>query len=69
MEKLIRFNDTLKLTHDQGFPLELKISNYIKQNLDYKSLIGKQFTFDKPLARLYPLPPTRTFLVKEIEGK
>lgn len=69
MEKLIRFNDTLKLTNDQGFPTELDISLFRDNALDVDLYINKSFSFDKPLARLYPLPPTRTFLVHEHEGK
>jgi hypothetical protein len=69
MEKLVRINDTLKLTREQGFPKELDIDKHLNESFKFEDFEEKIFEFDKPLPRIYPLPPTRTFLVQEVEGK
>jgi hypothetical protein len=68
MEKLIRFNDTLRLSVEQGFPAELDIQRHFEHSYQSQDFNGKVFTFQKPLPRLYPLPPTRTFLVQDVAG-
>lgn len=70
MEMPIKLNDTLKITNKQGFPVkELNLEKHLKNPYKLKDLKNKIFTFIKPLARLYCLPPTRNFLVQEINGK
>ncbi len=68
MDKLIRFNDTLRLSLEQGFPRMLDINKHLIQPFDLVALAGQEFYFKKPLPRLYPLPPTRTFLVQDVGG-
>ena len=48
-------NDTLQLTHEQGFP--------------DKITIGQEYTFKKNGLRLYRLPPVRVFLALNENGK
>ncbi|MFT4308160.1 MAG: hypothetical protein ACMXYM_02210 [Candidatus Woesearchaeota archaeon] len=69
MGSMIEINDTLQLTHEQGFPREL----------DYKQHMGTPFRAsdfeepfefkDKPGVRLYQRPPIRNFLVQNVDGK
>ena len=69
MEKMIKINDTLKMTREQGFPKELDINVHLKKPYKLENFKNKIFEFHKPLPRIYPLPPTRTFLVEEVNGK
>ena len=70
MCSFIEINDTLQITIDQGFPIELdydkhKIKPFIAE--DFKDHI---FEFkNKSKVRIYKLPPVRNFLVQNIDGK
>lgn len=55
MGSLIEINDTLKLRIDQGMP--------------ERPVVAKQYKFRLPEKRLFHSPPTRVFLVQEIDGK
>lgn len=66
---MIKINDTLKLTNEQGFPLELDVNAHLKSPYKIEDWKDKIFEFNKPLPRIYCLPPTRVFLVQEINGK
>lgn len=70
MEKMIKLNDTLRITDEQGFPgkiLDYKVHFVTPYKLE--DLEDQEFYFEKPLPRIFCLPPTRVFLVQEIEGK
>lgn len=71
MGNYIEVNDTLQITHEQGFPkgiLELEAHREIPVTLD--QLKDKVFDFfGKPRARVYHLEPVRVFLVENIAGK
>ncbi len=69
MEKMIKLNDTLRITKEQGFPEGLDIRIHLKNSYSLSDFKDKIFEFHKPLPRVYPLPPTRTFLVQEVDGK
>lgn len=69
MEKMIKINDTLLITKEQGFPKELDVNKHLKKPYKIEDFKDKIYEFHKPLPRIYPLPPTRTFLVEEINGK
>ena len=69
MEKMIKLNDTLRLTSEQGFPSELYFKKHLENPYVLKDFENKEFFFEKPLPRIYCLPPTRVFLVQEIDGK
>jgi hypothetical protein len=43
-------NDTLQITHEQGFPKKLELN--------------KEYSFEKNKLRLYRLPPVRVFLAQ-----
>jgi len=66
----IRFNDTLKLSRDRGFPKELTLEAHVQDpNSSFDKIKGKQFPFTRTGNRLFHIPPTRVFLVEEIDGK
>jgi len=70
MGSLIEINDTLQISKEQGFPIELEIGKHIENpyNLnDFKDKVSK-FS-DKPNIRFYHQPPVRVFLVENIDGK
>ncbi|MFA6253595.1 MAG: hypothetical protein WC687_05045 [Patescibacteria group bacterium] len=70
MQTSIKINDTLRITNKQGFPVKaLNLERHLKKPYTLKDLKNRVFTFTKPLPRIYCLPPTRTFLVQEINGK
>ena len=56
----IEINDTLNITREQGFPSDvldrLRHSENTIQLADVEEMV---FSFSKPDARLYHLPPTR----------
>lgn len=71
MGSSIELNDTLQITSEQGFPETLlNIETHKKTPISLKDVKGKIFEFhDKSKARIYHVPPTRCFLVHNIEGK
>jgi hypothetical protein len=71
MGSLIELNDTLRITKEQGFPVDLLNLEKHQQNpIKFNQLQDKVFEFfDKPKARIYHLAPTRVFLVQDINDK
>jgi hypothetical protein len=70
MGSYIELNDTLQITTKQGFPKELVLKTHLKKPFQAKDFKGRFFSFkDKPNMRLYHTPPTRCFLVHNINGK
>ena len=70
MGSFIEINDTLQLTKEQGFPIELNLDEHLKKPCGAKDFEGKIFAFqDKPSVRLYKMPPVRNFLVENRNGK
>ncbi len=70
MGSFIEINDTLQITSEQGFPVELDFIKHKEKPFTAKDFEGKIFTFkDKPKIRIYKLPPVRNFLVQNIAGK
>ena len=69
MEKMIKLNDTLRITNQQWFPIELNLDIHLKTPYKIEDFQDKEFEFKKPLPRIFCLPPTRVFLVQEIDGK
>ena len=70
MGSFIEINDTLRITKEQGFPRELDITKHLKGPYDLKDFKGKIFEFKaKPDIRVYKIPPTRNFLVEDLNGK
>ena len=71
MGGFIELNDTLQITTEQGFPAEiLNLEKHREKPILLEKVEGRVFEFSgKPNARLYHPPPTRVFLVHNIEGK
>ena len=70
MGSFIEINDTLQLTPEQGFPVELDYEKHKTTPFTAKQFEGQIFEFfDKPNIRTYKAPPVRNFLVQDIGGK
>ena len=69
MAKPIKLNDTLKISLEQGFPKELLLDTHLQHPYEVDDFKDKVFEFRKPSPRVDPLPPTRAFLVQELDGK
>lgn len=70
MGNIIEINDTLQLTKEQGFPIELDLENHLKNPYKTEDFSGKIFQFRNKLEiRIYKVPPVRNFLVENKSGK
>lgn len=70
MGSFIELNDTLQITTEQGFPKELNLQEHKKKPFTPNDFKGKTFKFyNKPGHRIYQMPPSRCFLVHNINGK
>ncbi|HSA84116.1 MAG TPA: hypothetical protein VLF20_04490 [Patescibacteria group bacterium] len=70
MGSFIEINDTLQLTKEQGFPVELDIEQHLQTPYLLENFENKIFTFsNKPDIRIYKVPPVRNFLVENKDGK
>jgi hypothetical protein len=70
MGSFIEINDTLRLTREQGFPVELDLEQHFKQPYRTEAFADRVFEFkNKPKVRLYKMPPVRNFLVEDRDGK
>jgi hypothetical protein len=67
----VEINDTLRISKEQGFPVELQIEDYlINSDIYINKIKDKIFTFSrKPMIRVFQAPPVRTFLVEDYNGK
>lgn len=63
-------NDTLQITKDQWFPIELYIDQHLVNSYTLDTVDGKIYQFkNKPGLRNFAVPPVRCFLVENIDGK
>jgi len=70
MGSLIEINDTLRISKEQGFPLELDINKHLVKPYELIEITSKVFEFkNKANIRVYKIPPVRNFLVEDIKGK
>jgi hypothetical protein len=71
MGSYVELNDTLQITTEQGFPeVVLNLEKHRKTPIKTGDVAGQIFEFhNKPSARIFHLPPTRCFLVHNINGK
>lgn len=70
MGSQIEINDTLNITREQGFPVELDIEKHLKTPYKTEDFRDKVFAFkDKEGIRVYKIPPVRNFLVENKDGK
>ena len=66
----ITLNDTLQLTQEQGFPVELNLEKHLVSPIRFEDFKGKIFEFkNKEDIRVYQVPPVRNFLVENRGGK
>lgn len=71
MGSLIELNDTLQITEEQGFPVDVfNREAHVKTPVTLKGVEGRLFKFrDKPRARIYQSDPVRVYFVHNINGK
>lgn len=71
MGSIVELNDTLQISEEQGFPVDiLNINEYLKNPFGFEKLKDKVFTFkEKPAIRMYKSPPVRNFFVQQINNK
>lgn len=70
MGSMIETNDTLQITREQGFPLELDIARHLVSPIKVEEFSGRVFEFkDKKDLRIYHAPPVRNFFVENRGGK
>jgi len=70
MGSIIEINDTLQITKEQGFPIELNLEQHLQTPYTLVDFHGKVFSFtNKPQIRIYKVPPVRNFLVENRNGK
>lgn len=70
MGSIIEVNDTLQITHEQGFPSELDYKKHLKKPYKAADFKGRVFEFkDKKGIRVYHTLPVRVLLVENIDGK
>jgi len=71
MWSYIEINDTLQITTEQGFPVEiLDLKMHQKNPVKLEDVQNRVFSFEnKSKARIYHPAPTRCFLVQNIDGK
>jgi len=70
MGSYIEFNDTLQLTTEQGFPVELDLQKHLEKPFNAEQFKGREFIFkNKPNIRLYHPAPCRVFLIHNIDDR
>ena len=71
MGSYLEINDTLRIAAEQGFPAKiLDLEKHRTNPIKLVDVADKIFEFkNKNGARLYHQPPTRCFLVQNIDGK
>lgn len=70
MGTFIETNDTLQITKEQGFPIELDLETHLKNPFKVEDFSNNIFEFSgKPSIRIYQQPPVRNFLVENRGGK
>src|SRR3989344_2740030 len=70
MGSMIEMNDTLQITREQGFPVELDLEKHLQNPLKAEDFADRVFEFkDKKEIRVYQIPPVRNFLAENRGGK
>ena len=70
MGSAIEINDTLKISKERGFPIDLVLEDYVNNPKSSEICMGVIFSFWNNDERLYHRPPIRVFLVEEMpDGK
>lgn len=70
MGSFIELNDTLRISREQGFPVELDIKRHLAKPFTMDFVKDQVYTFmNKDGIRVYHQPPVRCFLVEFIDSK
>lgn len=70
MGSTLRINDTLQITAEQGFPIELDINAHLESPLSASQFGSRVFTFwGKDGVRNFQHPPVQNFLVENRGGQ
>lgn len=71
MGSYVEINDTLQLTTEQGFPVDIfDIEKHRENPVTLDDVKDKIFSFkNKPSARIFQLDPVRVYYVHNIAGK
>jgi hypothetical protein len=66
MGSTFEINDSLVITHEQGFPEKLNFKSHLKKNFLADDFASEIFAFrNKKDIRVYQIPPVRNFLVEK----
>jgi hypothetical protein len=67
----IEMNGALQISAEQGFPDQiLNVEKHHKHKIGFEDVKDMIFEFrGKPGARIYQIPPSRNFLIQNIDGK
>ena len=71
MRSNIELNGALQITTQQGFPEHiLEVEKHQKNAIEIEEFKNKVFEFkNKTKARIYQIPPSRNFLIQNINNK
>ncbi|MBI2106761.1 hypothetical protein HYT57_02145 [Candidatus Woesearchaeota archaeon] len=69
MGTTVEFKDTLKLTKENGFPLELNLEQHVADPESSRRFLGKVISFHAKGEVVYNHFPARIFLVEDIDGR
>ena len=71
MGSFVEINDTLQLTEEQGFPVEIfNLEKHQVNPVTLKDVEGRIFEFkNKPSARIFQIDPVRVYFAHNINGK
>lgn len=70
MGSYIELNDTLQITTEQGFPVELDLQKHLQAPFSAEQFKDRVFSFkNKQNIRVYHPAPCRVFLVHNIAGR
>ena len=71
MGSFVEINDTLQLTDEQGFPVDIfDLEKHRENPITLKDVEGMVFEFkDKPSARIFQIDPVRVYYVHNVDGK
>jgi hypothetical protein len=71
MGSYLEINDTLQITTEQGFPVEiLNLERHLQTSITLDEVRDRVFSFhDKPGARIFHLDPVRVYIAHNIDGQ
>lgn len=71
MGSKVEMNGALQINEKQGFPIDLlNVNEHQESGIDFDSIKDVVFSFgNKSNARVYQIPPSRNFLIQNLDGK